>query len=85
MTPFSGLTYAMSLGTSTVWFRAAGGHTCLTVTGNKELEMQAHPEPQVFRFDFVASEQTSQEEIFNGTPPPSPHPPASPPSKPFSP
>ncbi|KAK3263260.1 hypothetical protein CYMTET_27925, partial [Cymbomonas tetramitiformis] len=41
-----------------------GGDSCLQVSGTHSLRLLAHPEPQQFTFDHVASNSTTQEALF---------------------
>ena len=50
----------------------SGGNICASVSGENKVVLQAHPEPQVFTFDNVSHESSSQEDIFQGKRPPLP-------------
>lgn len=45
----------------------AGGHRCVTQLSERSLKVLTLPDPHIFTFDAVAGEQSTQQQIFNGT------------------
>ena len=48
------------------FFRAGAGQMCLEVTGPQTLRLETTPTPLSYTFDCVASENFTQEALYNG-------------------